>query len=595
VVRVAVDVPALADQGREFDYLAPAGMPVEVGALVRVSLAGRRVGGWIVATDVEPPAGIRLAPVAKLTGLGPPADVVELTAWAAWRWAGRRTALLRAASPPGAVTRLPERRPGTPRPGPGSGAGSGEGAQLAREALAAGEAVVRVPPAFDLAALVAGLIAAGGPALVVTPAVELAHRLARGLQREGMAVAVVPEGWPRAAAGGTTVIGARAAAWAPAPDVAAVVVLDAHDAALTEERAPSWSAWVVAAERARRRGVPCVLVSPCPLLEQLRWGQLVLPARTTERAGWAPLEILDRRHEDPRAGLLGERLVPILRQASLGRRVVCVLNRKGRVRLLACRVCGALTVCEHCGGAMAQPGAGAGGAMTLRCQRCARERPAVCQACGSGALRAARTGVTKLAEDLEALARLPVGVVTAEVAELPPTPVLAGTEAVLHRVGAAGVGVGAVVFVEFDGELSAPRYRAPEEALAELARASRVVGGRGGGRVLVQTRQPDHPVLQAALRADPGRLAELELAVRQELGLPPVTALAELSGDPGTTAGVAAALTAHGGLEVIGPTDGHWLVRARDHRILCDALAEVGRPVGAGNDMLRIEVDPQRV
>ena len=156
---------------------------------------------------------------------------------------------------------------------------------------------------------------------------------------------------------------------------------------------------------------------------------------------------------------------------------------------------------------MAQPG---GAGTDLRCQRCARERPAVCQACGSGALRAARTGVTKLAEDLEALARLPVGVVTAEVDELPATPVLAGTDAVLHRVGPAGVEVGAVVFVEFDAELSAPRYRAPEEALAALAGVSVVGGrgsagaGRGAGRVLVQTRQPGHPVLQAALRGRSG-------------------------------------------------------------------------------------------
>ncbi len=380
-----------------------------------------------------------------------------------------------------------------------------ESPHLAREALAAGEAIVRLPPASDVGPLVAGIIAAAGPALVVTPGVDPARRLAQRLHRLGVPVTVVPEGWPRAAAGGATVIGARAAAWAPAPDVACVMVLDAHDAALTEERAPSWSAWLVAAERARRRGVPCVLVSACPLLEQLQWGQLILPSRTTERDGWAPLEIIDRRQEDPRAGLLGERLVPILRAATLDRRVLCVLNRKGRVRLLACRACGALTVCEHCGGAMAQPG---GAGTDLRCQRCGRERPAVCQACGSGALRAARTGVTKLAEDLEALARLPVGVVTAEVGELPATPVLAGTDAVLHRVGPAGVGVGAVVFVEFDAELSAPRYRAPEEALAALARASRVVGGRGAGRVLVQTRQPGHPVLQAALRADPGRLAE---------------------------------------------------------------------------------------
>ena len=101
VVLVAVDVPALADQGRAFAYLAPPSL--EVGAVVRVPLHGRRVKGWVVARDVEPPDGVRLSRIAKVSGRGPGPDVVSLTAWGAWRWAGRRTALLRAGSAAGVV------------------------------------------------------------------------------------------------------------------------------------------------------------------------------------------------------------------------------------------------------------------------------------------------------------------------------------------------------------------------------------------------------------------------------------------------------------------------------------------------------------
>ncbi len=201
---------------------------------------------------------------------------------------------------------------------------------------------------------------------------------------------------------------------------------------------------------------------------------------------------------------------------------MCVLNRKGRVRLLACRSCGRLTTCEHCGSAVAAAAVG------LACGRCGRTRPAVCQSCGSTALRAARVGVAKLREDLETLARLPVGEVTAAVDDLPATPILVGTEAVLHRRTQAAV----VVFLDFDAELLAPRFRAPEDALALLALGARAVGRRdGGGRLVVQTRLPDHLVLQAALRADPGRLAERGAGAPEELGLPPATALAEISGD----------------------------------------------------------------
>ena len=162
------------------------------------------------------------------------------------------------------------------------------------------------------------------------------------------------------------------------------------------------------------------------------------------------------------------------------------------------------------------------------------------------------------------------------------------------------VGVAAGVFIEFDTEVLAPRYRAAEDALALLALAARVVGGRrtGGegrtGRVIVQTRLPDHAVLQAALRADPGLLAASELPIRTALGLPPAVALAELSGDDATTGEVTARLAGAAGVEVLGPSGGRWLVRAPDHGTLCDALAAAGRPSGSARGRLRIDVDPLR-
>jgi primosomal protein N' (replication factor Y) len=451
-----------------------------------------------------------------------------------------------------------------------------------------------------------------GPALVVTASVEGARGVARGLQALGWPTVVVPEGWARARAGAVTVVGARAAAWAPATGVQTVVVLDAHEAGLVETRAPAWSAWVVAAERARRAGAPCVLVSPCPVLEQLAWGRLFALSRDDERRGWARVAVLDRRRDDPRSGLVGERLVPVLRAAAPGHRVVCVLNRKGRVRSLACRTCGRATVCEWCGGGMAPaqapgapaqaPGAQAaesggdpgGGplAAVLTCQRCHRPRPPVCHACGSAALRATRVGVSKLRGDLEALARVPVGEVTAASTTVPATPIVVGTEAVLHRVGSAET----VVMLDFDAELLAPHVRAAEEALALLALAARVAGGRDGpGRVLVQTRLPDHSVVQAAVRADPGILVDTEAAVRAELDLPPVSALALVSGDDDVVAGMAGALGAHLGVEAVDLEAGRVLVRAPDHQVLCDALAAVGRPPGVSGERLRIEVDPQRI
>src|SRR3954451_20119373 len=79
--------------------------------MVRVALHGRRVGAWVVAVDVEPPEGVTLKPIAKVTGWGPSAELIDLAGWAAWRWAGRSLHLRDTASPPGAVRSLPAARP----------------------------------------------------------------------------------------------------------------------------------------------------------------------------------------------------------------------------------------------------------------------------------------------------------------------------------------------------------------------------------------------------------------------------------------------------------------------------------------------------
>jgi primosomal protein N' (replication factor Y) len=174
--------------------------------------------------------------------------------------------------------------------------------------------------------------------------------------------------------------------------------------------------------------------------------------------------------------------------------------------------------------------------------------------------------------------------------------VVVGTEAVLHRAEEAD----AVVFLDFDAELLAPRMRAAEEALTLLARASRVVAGstgsrgpsgRASGQVLVQTRMPGHEVLAAAVSADPGRVSEAERPVRQALRLPPFSALAVVSGAAADAYGEALREAAPRSVEVSGPVDGRWSVRAERRSELCALLADVRRPSGR----LRVEVDPVRV
>ena len=644
LVRVVPDVPAIR---RRFDYVvtgerAPS---IRVGERVRIALHGRRVGGWVVEVDPDPVPGVAPRPVIGLRGLGPPAGLVSVAEWAAWRWAGPVATFLRAGSPPRIVeagdVRPPSRvcGPGTlPSPGGESpalvdaalgveaassstAAGDSEAAGAAvRSAPAGGPAVVRIAPLLDEALPVLEIVhrlGAGG-VLVLAPTVRQVHALADRLRRAGVPVAILPDEWASAAAGGRVAVGARAAAWAPVDPLRAVVVLSAHDQAYREERTPTWWAVDVAVERARRAGAPCIMVTPCPTVAVAEGRPVVTTSRPAERRGWPPLEVVDRRGEDPRSGLFSEAMVRAVRAAlDEGGRVAVVLDRTGRVRLLSCVACGTIAACSQCGGRCEQPEAGG----DLRCSRCGSERPAVCASCDSRRFRHIRIGVSKAAEELAAVIGHPVAEITAGGGDRGgsggsghagpgpapgsdgPDRLVIGTQAVLHRVGPVDL----VVFLDFDQHLLARRYTAAEDALALIVLAARsLTGGQRRGRLIVQTRQPDHPVLRAAAQAQPELVLEEERDVRRLLGLPPFGALARLSG-PGASA-FAAGLRAPdgpgaldgpgapgspGGIEVsdAGPDaglDGTFLVRAVDMGTLADALGSVPWP----GERLRLEVDP---
>jgi len=162
---------------------------------------------------------------------------------------------------------------------------------------------------------------------------------------------------------------------------------------------------------------------------------------------------------------------------------------------------------------------------------------------------------------------------------------------VLQRIDRADL----VAFLDLDQELLAPRYRATEQALALVARAARVVaasaapGARAAGRLLLQTRMPEHEVVQASVRADVSPVAEAERARRAFLRFPPHSAIAEVSG--AAAPAFVEVLGAPTDVEVVDAGSGRWWVRAPDHQVLCDALAATRRPSGR----LRIEVDPLRL
>lgn len=589
VVRVQPDVPAIH---RGFDYLLPDSLSsaraVRTGTVVRVPLHGRRVRGWVLDADVAQPEASDLRDVLAVSSAGPPADVVELCRWAAWRWAGPLAAFLRAASPPNVVSV--------------DDPVEVEAAVYPGVPLADSELRVVAPRGeFDVP------LAPEGSTLVIDPSAMRAAALATRWEAEGREVVLLgsehPDAartahWARARAGACVVIGGRSAVWAPVPDLAAVVVLDEGDESLEDERAPTWNARDVAFERAARVSAAIRVLTPAPTVDAVV--ALGAPSGDLPARAWPRVEVVDQRDEQPGLGLLSAALADALRHTiDRGARAVCVLNRRGRARLLACRTCNELARCEVCGATVEQRDGP--DHSSLVCARCATARPLVCLHCHASTFRAVRPGITRVRDDLAALLpRVEVAPVDAATDDMPDVPVLVGTEAVLHRVAGP---VGLVAYLELDQELLAPRARAAEQALWLLVRGARLLDPAStgeGGRLLLQTRLPEHEVVTAARRGDPMLVVAHEAPRRETLGFPPFGGLAELRGAAEAVAAACEALVS-AGVTVLGPvSDGpsastRALVRAPSVGALCDALADPGVDAARSRGRLRIDVDPRRV
>lgn len=573
VVRVVPDVSGI---DKTFDYAVPERFgAVAIGSIIRVELNGRRVDAWVVeCVDGSGAPGYELKPLIDVLSVGPSADVVDLARWCAHRFAGPLRGVLAIASPPKRVKTL--------KPAPLRSRRSSRSTDAEIDALVGlGGGVVVWPAGRAVRPLLESALTLGRT-LVVCPGVAQARTIAGALRREGFAVALMPDDWQRAAEGVDVVVGARSAVWAPCPDLAAVVVLDEHDERLQDERSPTWHARDVAIERAQRSDVPCFIVSPIPTVAATQWaGDDRTVVGTTRSGDWPRIVVTDpyaslgdSDDDAPQRGPISSELVLHLRDP--GKVVACVLNVKGRAKLLACKSCREIARCEKCEAAMTL---GDG----LKCPACGHSRPVVCSRCGAAAMSMLRRGVTRLREELEAAAGRPVKEITAD-SEGPgnsTSGVYIGTEALLHRLESADV----VAFLDFDNEVSAPTYRAGEHAWNLLVLASRLLRGAKDPLVLLQVNDATNPMLARFASPDPMAVVEAETVTRRALGLPPFVSMARVEATDTARAVLGMAPL---GIDVAQLDDGRWLVRGADVSLFADFCAELRRA------QARVYVDPQR-
>ena len=587
---VARVVPDVTGVDKVFDYLIPSELQdaIGVGDRVRVPLHGRNVPGWVTAigstsdgfSEVDE---TKLRSVIKRLGFGPSAEIVQLAQWASHRWCGRLRAFFVAATPSTLVATLPSQRYFRDQV-----AAAGDSAVSLAVSESRSLLVQRGPLKSPIDVLVGAALV--GPTLVMVPTVIRARLFAASLKRHGFTVAVLPDEWSSAAGGVDVVIGSRTAVFARVPDLRSIVVIDEHDDSLREERTPTWHARDVAIERANQANVSCILVSALPSIAAKVWaGDRVLKSDEQEmQSEWPHIQLIDRTLDERWSNsLLSSDFIAELRDHS--RRIVVVLNTKGRARLLACASCKSLARCASCDAAVEISAEG-----HFSCPRCSTQRPQVCMKCSSAKFLTLKPGVSKLREEIaQAAGRKLTEVVEVTgggddaVAIDQSKMLFVGTEAALHRVHEADT----VVFLDIDQELAAPRYRASEIVGSLLVHAARLVGRSDrGGKVMVQTHSIDSPVLQAmaTLRIDLYLQSVSEM--RSFMKLPPFGALAQLSGTNIDDA--IQELQRNVFVHVSASSDGSYLVKAADWQVLADALSEVEAAKGV---RLKVQVDPARV
>jgi primosomal protein N' (replication factor Y) len=354
--------------------------------------------------------------------------------------------------------------------------------------------------------------------------------------------------WQAVAAHEAPVIaGARSALFLPYADLGLIIVDEEHDGAYKQEDGVHYHARDMAVVRAHIAGIPIVLSSATPSVEtevnarRGRYHRVPLP----ERFGAAPLpavEAIDLTREGPPRGrYVAPRLAEAVRSAlERKEQALLFLNRRGYAPLTLCRACGFRFSCPHCDAWLVDHRF----RRNLACHHCgfAIPRPAACPKCTTTeSLVACGPGVERLAEEAAALfpdARVMILssdlIATAERLREELKEIADGTVDIVIGTQLVAKGhhfprLNLVGIVDADLGLGNGDPRAAERTFQLLHQVAGRAGRESGiGRGLVQTHQPDHPVMRALIAGDREAFYASEIAARERTGYPPFGRLASL-------------------------------------------------------------------
>jgi primosomal protein N' (replication factor Y) len=406
---------------------------------------------------------------------------------------------------------------------------------------------------------IAEVVASGQQAIVLVPEIALTPQTIRRFRERFTNVAVLHSNltdaerhrqWRDIAEGrADVVIGARSAVFAPVRNLGIVVIDEEHENSFKQDTAPRYNARDVAIMRANLVGAAVILGSATPSLESYQNARSVehyQEARLPHRIGGRPLppvDIIDMRREAvERKGhhILSRALEDALMNAwQHQEQAILFLNRRGFATHLFCLRCGHVEKCPDCDVGMtyhSKPG-------ILICHYCGRRQPppSVCPSCSSETFNYWGTGTQKIEEEvLRKFPEIRVGRMDADAMKKRggherllagfaegEIDILIGTQMVAKGLDFPNVTV--VGVVNADVALSLPDFRANERTFQLITQvAGRAGRGPKGGRVFIQTFQPEHLAIQLAAKHDYESFAKDELETRRARGYPPFGRLARI-------------------------------------------------------------------
>jgi primosomal protein N' (replication factor Y) len=395
-------------------------------------------------------------------------------------------------------------------------------------------------------------------ALVLMPEIALTNQfMARFAARFGTPPAewhsTVPPGrrariWSAVGTGGAkVVVGARSALFLPFARLGLIIVDEEHDSGYKQEDGVIYHARDMAVVRARLEQAAIVLVSATPSIETRvnaangRYAHLRLPERFGGRRLPDVAAIDLRQSPCERGRWLSQPLCEAVHETmAAGSQALLYLNRRGYAPLTLCRRCGHRLQCPQCSAWLVEHRF----RRALMCHHCGHlePRPDRCPQCAAeGSLQACGPGVERLAEEVAACfpqartlvlsSDFPGGMERLrrefEAIEQGLFDIIIGTQLVAKghnfpKLALAGV-------IDADLGLANGDPRAAERTFQLLAQVTGRAGrGAANGRGLVQTWQPEHPVMQAIVSGDSERFYRAETQARERAGLPPFGRLAAL-------------------------------------------------------------------